>query len=103
MSFSERVQQSTQGLKQWLPLAPWLLIVVLLLLGIFGDQGILQLRTLHQEQQRMEAALHEQERLHQELRRQVRQLQSNTRHLERMAREEMGYVRPGELVYQFQD
>lgn len=103
MSFTERFQQSTQELRQWLPLAPWLLIVLLLLLGIFGDQGILQLRTLHQEQLRMEAALHEQERLNLELRRQVRQLQSNRRHLERMAREEMGYVRPGELVYQFQN
>lgn len=87
----------------WGRLLPWATLCVLFLAGLFGDQGLIQLHGLRAEQRRLDQATREEEALNLTLRRQVRQLQTNTRFLEKLVREEMRYARPGEIVYQFQD
>jgi len=82
---------------------PPLFLVVLFLMGLFGDQGLIQLKTLGAERQRVEASIRAQEKLNRQYQHQVRRLQSDNHYLERLAREEMGMVRPGELVYQFKE
>lgn len=82
---------------------PGVLLLALFLMGLLGEQGLIQLSTLKDERLRLEASIREQEQLNIKLRRQVRQLQNDKRYLERLAREEMGLVRKGELVYQFKD
>ncbi len=68
---------------------------------LFGSRGLLQLGTLKMEertiQQRLAVLLLENQRLHERLQR----LRTDDRTLERLAREQLGFVRPGEIVYRF--
>jgi cell division protein FtsB len=68
---------------------------------LFGSRGLLHLRALKGEErvinQRIAARLLENQRLRDQLRR----LRSDDRTLERLAREQLGLVRPGEIVVRF--
>ena len=68
---------------------------------LFGSRGVLHLGALIGEEtaikQRIAGLLAENQRL----RTQVRQLRNDDRYLERLAREQLGFVRPGEVVYRF--
>jgi cell division protein FtsB len=82
----------------------WIVVGILLLLGVtalVGDNGVLALwrlrgevRTLHRDVRALEA---ENERLS----RAILDLQENPAVIERIAREELGLVRPGERVLRF--
>jgi len=68
---------------------------------VFGSHGLLHLRALKSEEraisQRIAGLLLESRQLRYRLQR----LRSDDRYLERLAREELGFVRPGEIVYRF--
>jgi len=68
---------------------------------LFGSRGLLRLRALTNEEaaikQRIGGLLLENQRL----RTQLHALRSDDRYLERLAREQLGFVRPGEVVYRF--
>ena len=68
---------------------------------LFGSRGLLRLRALTNEEaaikQRIGGLLLE----NQHLRTQLHALRSDDRYLERLAREQLGFVRPGEVVYRF--
>ena len=68
---------------------------------IFGSRGVLHLRTLTTEHdelgQRIALLLHENE----QLRTRIHRLRTDDRTLERLAREQLGFTRPGELIYRF--
>ena len=68
---------------------------------LFGSRGLLRLRALTNEEavikQRIAGLLLENQRL----RTQLHALRSDDRYLERLAREQLGFVRPGEVVYRF--
>ena len=81
--------------------ALWVLPGLLLLGVLFGSHGPLELLRLGKEKTRLENAIAEQERHNRELRRTVRRLRDDPEYLERLAREEIGLVRPNEVVYQF--
>jgi cell division protein FtsB len=78
-------------------------LLVLLILGytVFGERGLVNLvRTRRQA----EALLAEAARLKEEnrrLREEIQRLRSDRGYIERLAREELGMVKPGELVFQF--
>lgn len=82
----------------------WIVVGVLaalLVAGVVGDKGVLQLwrlradvTSLHREVQTLEA---ENERLS----RAITELTDNPAVIERIAREELGLVRPGERVLRF--
>jgi cell division protein FtsB len=78
-------------------------IILLLLLGlaVFGDKGLVS--AWHAKQQRDELVqevrlLEENNRL---LRQEIEALRSDRKHLEGIARRELGMVRDDELIYQF--
>jgi cell division protein FtsB len=82
----------------------WIVLGVVLVLAVtavFGDNGVLALRHLRQEV----AALHREvaalEAENQRLSRAIAELQENPAVIERIAREELGLVRPGERVLRF--
>ncbi len=89
-------------MRRWHP--SWLVagvLAVLLGAAVFGENGVLHLRrlrteveTLHRDVQALEA---ENERLS----RAITELRSDPAALERIAREELGLVRPGERVFRF--
>jgi cell division protein FtsB len=82
----------------------WVVLAVLLLLAVtalLGDNGVLALwrlraevDTLHREVRALEAA-------NERLSRAIADLQENPAVIERIAREELGLVRPGERVLRF--
>ena len=92
-----------ERLPVWGRMVPWIALAAIFVAALFGDQGLIQLHGLRAEQRRLDVATREEEALNLTLRRQVRQLQTNTRFLEKLVREEMRYARPGEIVYQFQE
>ena len=78
-------------------------ILILLILGftVFGENGLLN---LVRSQKRTQALFLEAERLkkeNQKLKEEIERLKNDPSHIERLAREELGMVKPGELVFQF--
>jgi cell division protein FtsB len=74
----------------------------LVLAVVFGSRGLLHLRALTAEQdevgRRIALLLHENE----QLRERIHRLRTDDRTLERLAREQLGFTRPGEVIYRFQ-
>ncbi len=74
---------------------------VLIAVVIFGSRGLLHLRALSKEQadlgKRIALLLHENEHL----RERIHRLRTDDRTLERLAREQLGFTRPGEVIYRF--
>ncbi len=86
---------------------PWLsLTVVVLLLGFafvtaFGERGLLHLWRLSEENKRLGEKNFRLHRENEILRDKIHRLRHDNRYLEKIAREDLGLVRPGEIVYQF--
>jgi cell division protein FtsB len=74
---------------------------VLIAIVIFGSRGLLHLQTLTSEQdelnRRVALLLHDNE----QLRERIHRLRTDDRTLERLAREQLGFTRPGEVIYRF--
>jgi cell division protein FtsB len=76
-----------------------LLLIALVVGAMFGDRGILHLIT---QRQRADALRQELETLREEnlrLYAEIRELRTDPRAVERLAREELGLARPGETVF----
>jgi cell division protein FtsB len=81
-----------------------LILVILMILGsltVFGEKGILQLLRLQKEFARIQAKNTELEEENQKLREEVKRLQTDKRYIEEIARKELGMVKEGEIIYQF--
>jgi cell division protein FtsB len=78
-----------------------LFLVTMMVLAIWGDRGVLTMwhkqHEVVQLSYEIEAIEHENTRLEQEIQR----LRSDTSYIEKIAREELGLVYPGELVFEF--
>jgi cell division protein FtsB len=70
-----------------------------LVAAMFGQGGLLDLLRLHEDLGTARAELAEQQARVQSLRRQVERLRSDPAARERVAREELGLVKPGEVVF----
>lgn len=77
------------------------LLIILSLFTIFGDRGIFHLWRLRGEKEKLDERnfllLGENETL----RERIRRLRHDDFYLEKIAREELGLARPGEIVYRF--
>jgi cell division protein FtsB len=92
--------QTSGSRRRW----PWLiafLVFTTLVAVCVGDRGLVRLLRLRAEQQRIEAKNAEMEADNARLREEVRRLRVDRRTIEKIAREELGMARPGEIVYQF--
>ncbi len=81
-----------------------LILVSLLILGIltfFGEKGILHLLRLQKELVRIKEKNMKLEEDNQKLREEVKRLQTDKRYIEEIARRELGMVKEGEIIYQF--
>lgn len=74
---------------------------LLFLSTIVGQHGLLHLWKLRQDQRALEAEVFTLLRGNEELRHRLARLQTDTEFLEKVAREELGLAREGELVYRF--
>lgn len=83
---------------------PWWLIGVLAVMfvfALFGNRGILHLFELKRQQAGLQQQLAGIEEVNNGLRTEITSLNADRRHLERMARSQLGMVREDEVVYQF--
>jgi len=81
-----------------------LLLGLLLILGFFtffGEKGILHLLRLKQELTKIKEMNLKMEEENQRLKEEVRRLQYEKRYIEEIARKELGMVKEGEIIYQF--
>jgi cell division protein FtsB/cell division protein DivIC len=85
-----------------------ILILVLFLFLIFGfftffgDKGIIHLLRLQKEWVRIKEANVKIEEENRKLREEVKRLQYEKRYIEEIARKELGMVKEGEVIYQFE-
>jgi cell division protein FtsB len=82
----------------------WIVVGVLLVLAvmaIFGDNGVLALRRLRGEVDSLVREVKTLEAQNERLSRAISELQEDPGVIERIAREELGLVRPGERVLRF--
>lgn len=81
-----------------------LLLFLFLIFGFFtffGDKGIIHLLRLQKEWGRIKEANVKMEEENRKLREEVKRLQYEKRYIEEIARKELGMVKEGEVIYQF--
>jgi cell division protein FtsB len=79
------------------------LMVLLSLVTIVGERGALHLWRLRGEKSRLDEQNYRLQRENESLRRRVHGIRNDDDYLEKVAREELNLVRPGEVVYRFQN
>jgi cell division protein FtsB len=82
-----------------------LVLLLFLILGFFtffGDKGILHLLGLQKELARIKETNVRMEEENRRLREEVSRLQNEKRYIEEIARKELGMVKEGEVIYQFE-
>ena len=77
------------------------LILLLLIVTLVGDRGALHLWRLRGEKARLDSLNFRQQQTNDALRRRIMMMRNDNRYLEKLAREELNMVRPGEIVYRF--
>ena len=81
-----------------------LVLFLFLIFGFFtffGDKGIIHLLRLQKELVRIKDANVKIEEENRKLREEVKRLQYEKRYIEEIARKELGMVKEGEVIYQF--
>jgi len=86
-----------------LPFVPTLIFVTAMAVAWFGDGGLQDRRELVGALAEVEGEIVELNEHNAHLQRQIQQLHDDPATLERMAREELGMVRPDEQVFRFVD
>ncbi|MDI7260088.1 MAG: septum formation initiator family protein [Thermodesulfobacteriota bacterium] len=82
----------------------FLLLFLFFVFGFFtflGDKGILHLLKLQKELARIKEINFKMEEENQRLKEEVKRLQHEKRYIEEIARKELGMVKEGEIIYQF--
>ena len=91
----------------WLPRAARYILGALLLLvfmnGVFGENGYLATRRARSDAERLRKEIQQLNEENRQLAGDVRALKTDPAAVERVAREEMGLARPGELVFRLPD
>ena len=77
------------------------LVSVMIFFAFFGDKGLLQVYRLRKELKEIERVNMELQRENERLRAEIDNLRTNKKYIEELARRELGLVRKGETVYQF--
>jgi len=76
-------------------------ILILAFFLFFGEKGILHRLRLQRELARIKETNTKMAEENQKLKEEVRRLQSDRKYLEEIARKELGMVKEGEIIYQF--
>ena len=78
-----------------------LLILLLALVTIVGERGALHLWRLRGEKNQLDEQNYRLQKTNEELRQRIARIHNDDHYLEKLAREELNLVRPGEVVYRF--
>jgi len=78
-----------------------LLVSVMIFFTFFGDKGLLQVYRLRRELKEIERVNTKLQKENDKLRAEIDNLRTNKKYIEELARRELGLVKKGEIVYQF--
>lgn len=82
-------------------LIPAACLAFILFFTVFGERGLLRIYEMKQEKARIETRVADLRLENQKLRLSLEALRSDRHQLERIARKELGLVKPNEVIYQF--
>ena len=82
-------------------LIPAACLAFILFFTVFGERGLLRIYEMKREKQRIELKVADLHLENQKLRLSIEALRSDRHQLERIARKELGLVKPNEIIYQF--
>jgi cell division protein FtsB len=77
-------------------------ISAMFILTIFDERGLMHIYQLREERARIQAANTRLREENQKLTEQVNRMRNNQSEIEKIARENLGLVKKGEIVYQFE-
>jgi cell division protein FtsB len=80
-----------------------LLVLLVAMHGIFGDHGYLAMRRARADVEKLRREVEQLDEQNQHLSGEVKALKSDPAAIERVAREEMGLAKPGELIFRLPD
>ncbi len=74
-------------------------LIALITFAIYGEHGLRHLQRLRQHQASLEEMAFQLQQNNERMQQHIWKLQHDDRYLERLARERLGMVRPGEITY----
>ena len=90
-----------KGVNRKIVITILLLISVMIFFAFFGNKGLLQVYRLRKELKEIERANMELQRENERLKAEIENLRTHEKYIEELARRELGLVKKGEVVYQF--
>lgn len=96
IAFSSRIAEFLRRNLNWLLATA---LALLLLQDIFGTHGLLAMRRSQQQASQVQKEIEQIDEENRQLQERVKALRSDPAAIERIAREEMGLVRPGEYIF----
>lgn len=96
----DTVERRTRLIARTVMLAGGLFALTLGVAFVFGDMGVLKYLRMRDHARQLEQELKDLERTNAELKREIQRAQNDPARIEELARERLGFVRPGETVYQ---
>lgn len=77
------------------------LIILISLVTVVGERGAIHLLRLRDEKSRLDEQNYRLQKENETLRQRIWRIRNDNRYLEKLAREELNMVRPGDVVYRF--
>jgi cell division protein FtsB len=74
-------------------------LILFVVAAVYGDHGLVHLLRMHGEQRALEHMVFDLQQRNEQLRQHIRHLQSDDAYVERSARERLGLVKKGEIIY----
>src|SRR5215475_9381786 len=87
--------------RRWMVYALGFFILSLCILTAVGERGVLHLWRLRGEKTKLDEENYRLQKENEGLRQRISKLRNDNFYLEKMAREELNLVRPGEIIYRF--
>lgn len=78
-------------------------LVLLVVAAVYGDHGLIHLLRMHAEQTDLEHTAFDLQQQNEQLRERIRRLRSDDHYLEKLARERLGLVKKGEIMYRLRE
>ncbi len=91
-------EKITPFLRHYGPVLLALLVLVLVVHDIFGTHGYLAMRRTQQEIKRVTADIEQLNKENLQLEQEVKELKTDPHKIEKIARDELGLARPGEVI-----
>jgi len=87
--------------QRWLIYLFSALIILLALITVVGERGVLHLWRLRDEKNRLDEQNFRLQKENEALRQRIYRIRNDNAYLEKLAREELNLVQPGEVIYRF--